>query len=60
MDKKSNDCDACSALKACKLPAGKVAVTDMDGILEENIYQKEVIERFKGGLRFCDVILGGT
>ena len=51
--------EACSALKACKLPYGKVAVTDMDGILRgKYISKKKLLSALKDGFGFCDVILG--
>ena len=51
--------EACSALKACKLPYGKVAVTDMDGILRgKYLSKKKLLSALKDGFGFCDVILG--
>ena len=61
MDKKKikTIAEACSALKACKLPYGKVAVTDMDGILRgKYISKKKLLSALKDGFGFCDVILG--
>ena len=51
--------EACSALKACKLPYGKVAVTDMDGILRgKYMSKKKLLNALNKGFGFCDVILG--
>ena len=60
MDKKIKTiAEACSALKACKLPYGKVAVTDMDGILRgKYMSKKKLLSALKDGFGFCDVILG--
>ena len=61
MDKKKikTIAEASSALKACKLPFGKVAVTDMDGILRgKYMSKKKLLNALKDGFGFCDVILG--